>query len=576
MREVVEERPQGYGSLMLDRLTSRHMVWLGILAGLVCLAYFSVVDRHLFSTAGFAPIFRLLLIRCDSQTAWLAFAVSVAAAAWRKPEPILALVDYLGRHPLATALVAAMVFSLGSLLAYHDYPFSMDEYAATFQAKVFAAGQLSAHLPPQAVDWLVVRGFNGSFLYASRQTGQAIEAYWPGFALLLAPFEFLHVPWACNAVLAGLAMYLIFRLTLEITGNRRAAGWAILFTVSSGAFTAYAISFYAMQAHLTVNLLFAWLLLRPTRRRALAAGLAGSLALTLHNPFPHALFAAPWLISMLVDRRHRTCLLPLALGYLPGLCVVVGWLWLRTEIMGPHAHAAVGGVLSGIFVWPDRALLGLRVASLVKLWLWSSPCVVLFALLGMRRSFADRSARLLALSACLTFIGYCFVGFDQGHGWGYRYFHSAWGSLPILAGVAMSRENTAATLRLVTFAGATAILSLAFIVPLQLVQIEDVISQHLQQLPVPQRPGSNVFFIKPLGGFYMADMIQIDPLLRGPDLLLATRGDSLDAELIRQNWPGAREIARGPWGRQWHIDAPVIGSIESRIVLRESSAPSAP
>jgi len=32
---------------------------------------------------------------------------------------------------------------------------------------------------------------------------QAIEYYWPGFALLLAPFEFLKVPWLCNASLAA-------------------------------------------------------------------------------------------------------------------------------------------------------------------------------------------------------------------------------------------------------------------------------------------------------------------------------------------------------------------------------------
>jgi hypothetical protein len=41
-----------------------------------------------------------------------------------------------------------------------------------------------------------------------------------------------------------------------------------------------------MAAHLLMNVLYA-LLLKPSAARALAAGLVGSLAFTLHNPLPH-------------------------------------------------------------------------------------------------------------------------------------------------------------------------------------------------------------------------------------------------------------------------------------------------
>ena len=418
--------------------------------------------------------------------------------------------------------------------------------------RCFAAGDLHARLPPNAVDWLVVRGFNGAFLYASRDTGFAVEAYWPGFALLLAPFQFLRIPWACNAVLAAASIGLIFLITLEITSDRRAAGWAILFTVSSGSFVAYAISYYSMQAHFTFNLFFAYLLMRPTRARALVAGFVGSLALNLHNPFPHALFAAPWLMSMLMEARHRALLRPLLFGYLPGVCLAMAWLVLRGN-MTPTPAALANAVPAGVFAWPDLALLNLRVASLVKLWLWASPCVLLLAVLGAGRAFGDRRVRLLAWSACVTFIGYLFVRFDQGHGWGYRYFQSAAGCMPVLAGVAMSQEKSVKAPRLVAFAGATAVLSLLVIVPQQLLEIEAIIRGQLAQLPTPVRPGRNVYFIKPLAGFYMADLIQIDPLLRDRDLLLATRGPPLDRQLIHQNWPDAREVASGAWGQQWYI-----------------------
>jgi len=202
------------------------------------------------------------------------------------------------------------------------------------------------------------------------------------------------------------------------------------------------------------------------------------------------------------------------------------------------------------------SLLNLRVASLVKLWLWSSPGVLLLALSGALREVGDRGVRLLAWSACLTFIGYFFVRFDQGHGWGFRYFHSAAGCVPILAGIAMAQKEAVAAPRLVAFVGATAVLSFLVIVPMQMQQIETIISDHLAQLPPPVRPGRNVFFIKPLAGFYLADMVQIDPLLRDRDLVLATRGTPLDAQLIRQNWPDAREIASGAWGEEWNIAPP--------------------
>ena len=67
----------------------------------------------------------------------------------------------------------------------------------------------------------------------SAQTGRAIETYWPGFALVLAPFQLLGVPWLCNPMLAGVAVFLIHRMTRVVTGERRAAGWAVLFALAS-------------------------------------------------------------------------------------------------------------------------------------------------------------------------------------------------------------------------------------------------------------------------------------------------------------------------------------------------------
>jgi hypothetical protein len=543
--------------IAVDIFADRRIRLTGVLLSAMCVAYFYLLDRFLLSSAHFSPIFRQLLTVYDSQTAWLGLAICCAAALWSRPAPVVRLVGFLETHPFSISLASVALIALGTVIVYHDYPFSMDEYAAVFQAKIFASGHLYAQLPRDHVDWLVVRGFNGSFLVASPVTGRAIEHYWPGFALLLAPFEFSKAPWLCNASLAGLAMFLIYWITKEITGDRRAAGWAMLFTLASGVFVADALSYYSMQAHLTANLLFVALLLKPTRYRALGAGLVGSLALILHNPVPHALFAVPWIVAMALEPDQRRFLLPLILGYLPGIGFGVGWLVFRTDIgSGALDVSAVRGVADGIFAWPDSTLLNMRAAALVKMWVWALPCLFVFAVLGCLRYRHIRTARLLTQSALLTFAAYLFVQFDQGHGWGYRYFHSAWGAIPILAGCAMtdqSHDRSDARWGLVSFAGAAAILNFVVVMPFQMHQISEIISQHLAQLPTPKRPGNNVYFVHPGGGFYVADMVQIDPLLRDPDLSLVSHGSELDAQLIRQNWPGAVKISSGRAADQWYL-----------------------
>jgi hypothetical protein len=539
--------------VMLSRFTERDVRATGLVLCAACVAYFYLLDRVVFSSAHFSPIFRYLLTRYDVQAAWLALVICVSAGSWRRPAPILRLVEFIGQHPIVLALVTVTALSVSALMVYRNYPLSMDEYAAVFQSKVFASGAVAAQVPPDLVNWLIVRGFNGSFFISSPQTGRVIEAYWPGFALLLAPFQFLTVPWLCNALLSGFSLLLMYWITLEITGNRRAAGWATLFALASGAFLAGGISYYSMQAHLAANLVFAALLLRPSINRAFAAGLVGSLALILHNPVPHVLFSVPWIVALAFQSDRRRHLLPLIVGYLPGVALGIGWLLFRTKTgSGGFGLAGIIGIASGVFAWPDVVLLNTRVAALVKMCVWAMPSLFVLALLGCVLQRSDPRVRLLAFSAILTFVGYLFVRFDQGHGWGYRYFHSAWGVIPILAGCAMA-DRSQADLKLVSFAGATAILSLVIIVPVQLSQIEGFVSQHLAQLAPPKRPGNNIYFIHPLGGFYIADMVQFDPLLRDRDLLLVSHGADLDARLVQGNWPNAVKIVDGRAAERWYL-----------------------
>jgi hypothetical protein len=208
-----------------------------------------------------------------------------------------------------------------------------------------------------------------------------------------------------------------------------------------------------------------------------------------------------------------------------------------------------------------------RAAGLAKLWVWAVPCLLLFAVLGFVRWHRDWRVRLLAWSAVTTFLGYCFVVFDQGHGWGNRYFHSAWGVLPILAAGAFA-GGAGAREKLTAFAGAAAVLSLLLLVPYQLYQIDHFIGRHLAQLPAPRRPGNDVIFVNPAGGFYVGDMIQNDPELRDPDLRMFSYGPRRDAALVRRFWPHAVEVDWGPYGEEWNL-----GPVDRRVVPPGASSP---
>jgi hypothetical protein len=93
------------------------------------------------------------------------------------------------------------------------------------------------------------------------------------------------------------------------------------------------------------------------------------------------------------------------------------------------------------------------------------------------------------------------------------------------------------------------------LIPFQLSQIDQFITQHVAQLAPPRRPGNNIYFIHPLGGSYVADMIQAEPLLRNSDLLLVSHGTVLDTQMIQRNWPGAVKVSGSRTADQWYLGA---------------------
>jgi hypothetical protein len=521
-----------------------------------------------------APVFVYLFTALDYPATICALLIVVLAAFVPQRYSFGPLLSWIGNHVWSIAGVVCVVLCISTLVVYLNHPLTMDEYAPYFQSQVFAAGHLTGQFPPRLVDWLVPGVYQDHFLVVSHSNGRIISAYWPAFALLLTPFTFLGIPWACNPVISALTLPAIHRLALRIFADRETAGLAVLLTLASPVIFADGVSYYSMQAHLLANCLFALLLLDPTPLRTLAAGLVGSIALTLHNPVPHILFAVPWILAI---ARHRDaakltgCLLA---GYLP-LCLLLGMGWAALIDRVTHdgtANAAQTAALDWIvtrvttvFSLPDSPILLARWVGIVKVWVWAVPGVVLLALAGAWKWRHNQHCRLLAASAVATLVGYLLVPVDQGHGWGYRYFHSAWMVLPLLAAGALARvqpsPQTARTPddRLGDDSGARtylvscALLTLTLACGLRAVQVREFMSSQMTLTPAYTGTERRVVILDQSNGL---DPTRNDPWLRSNATYLSTHGPEADAAMMRANFPDLHRVFTDSQGSVWSA-APV-------------------
>jgi len=295
-----------------------------------------------------------------------------------------------------------------------------------------------------------------------------------------------------------------------------------------------------------------------------ATGTPGSsIALTLHNPAPHLLFSVAFIAWLMARRAPLAVFASLAAGYLP-LVALLGWGWQQhlVEVLahsGAEARQAAGApaerlgtAAAGALALPGARIIEARIAGLSKVWTWGSAGLLVLAAYGYAAARAQPAVRTLAAALAITFAGYFVVRFDQGHGWGYRYLHSAWFVLPVLAGLALVRMQDAEARR---FAAWAVVLSLVLANGLRLAQVDRFIGQHLAQVPPLARPADparpEVVFVDPAAGAYVRDMLHNDPFLRGGRIVLYYDGPAAAAALMARRFPDYTKRADGKWGEQW-------------------------
>jgi hypothetical protein len=530
--------------------------------------------------AGFLPIFTsiyfVLLARDDSIGAMVLLLVLLCCALLPARPAYRSALHWVGAHPGVVAGLSAVIMMGGSLFVYHNHRLSLEEYAAYFQSQIFAAGHLAGRIPPALLDWVIPPDFQQAFINVSHTSGRVAGGYWPGFSLILAPFTWAGISWACNPVISALTLLAMHRLALGLFQDTEAAGMTLLLAAASPVIFADGISYYSLAAHLLANTLYALLLVRPTLKRAFLAGVVGSIALTLHNPVPHILFCIPWLLWLITRKGGASLLGAACLGYLP-LCVVIGlgWYWYSGNLLHEDASGVKQVIkladnqqdLRLLFQFPHVSTLIIRLVDLAKLWLWAVPGMLILACVGAWRWRHNATCLLLAGSALATLIGYLFFPWDQGHGWGDRYFHAAWVALPLLATAAMYRPADPApampqavpnpVMRMfedpATQLYVTACIGLMLVVGVgsRALQIQRVMAIDLNQVPHYHGTERRVVVIDDTLSFYGVDLVQNDPWLRGSEIRMYSQGAAANARMMAANLPSMHIVFADHHGWVW-------------------------
>lgn len=529
------------------RLLARALAGCGIFALLgaaLCLGYrYAEMHRTLGRASG--NIHYYLLVHFET----LQFAVTgvvmllLAALVARKPALLERALPASSWKipPLFTALIfslaALAICAAGTFTAYHNFPLCIDEYLPTYQAKLFARGQIFAQIPEE---WRAFApAMTTIFLIFDPENFRWTQVFLPVNAAFRALLSFVGLDAITGALLAALSVWATCvcarrlwpdkpRLWL-LAGGLVLANTQVLIT---------GMTAYAWPGHLALNMIFLACYLSPGAA-FWAAPWVGLLAMGLHQAHVHPLFAFPLVLRFAWQRRW-TAFLYYGVVYVVAFACWVGWMKL-THFGTPH------GEMSGIFALPSTEMLSLQWCNAALLLSWSTPLLWALVIVAWTQwGTLPPFARDLTAGLALSFVFYCFFPHNQGHGWGYRFLHGFWGSAALLAAWGWERFDDATTAK--ALRGAL-VLSLGFTamwqLPARLWEIDRVVEPFASASRKIESAPYDFLILDPRGAWYSCDLVRNDPFLTNKPKIMWSRGvtKELYEELEERGKVG---VLRGP------------------------------
>ena len=422
----------------------------------------------------------------------------------------------------AIAFCVFVITTAGAHFVFQNYLLTGDENVVDFQARIFMRGKLQAQVPQQL--WDAVRVIKPTFVEYFPATHSWNATYLPVYAAMRALFQIAGLETFLNPLFAAVTLITLFAVARKLWPNESFLSFAaVLLMATSSQFLLTSMTAYSMPAHLALNTIWLWLYLQPNRRIFYLAPFAGVVAIGLHQPFPHALFVAPFLLRMLRDRRWRAVSI-FAAVYGFGC---LGWLTWRHHFQTPLP----GGPQSVFRLWNWRMAF-VQPMNLLLIIAWSSLATPLLAAINFV-SFRKLPPFLqdCALSCAGTFAFYYFFYLDQAHGWGYRYFYGAL-SCFVLVAVAGARSLAEkigpGRVRQLIIGGSVA--SVLIVLPLRCFQAAGFVAPYARTAAVLHAIPAQVVAVDARDAWYSADLIRNDPFLEQRPIVVSVWG--LNSQVI--------------------------------------------
>jgi hypothetical protein len=425
-----------------------------------------------------------------------------AAVTETQVEPIIPL------RPVIVAVIVGIAGWVGSRIVLLGFPLAMDEYSAVFQSRIFAAGKLVAQVP---VAWQeVVESITPRFVTYLPEHGAWLSGYLPVYAAMRGLFLKLGAASLLNPLLGALSVAAIAVVGKQLW--RGGAQWklAVVLLATSSQFLFTSMTTYSMPAHLLLSLCWLGLYLDGTRRALIALPWVGVFALGLHNPFPHALFAAPFLLR-LARTRGTGLIAYYAVVY--GTGCAAWWLWLS------YSQPLTGAVApDALFGFPGPRGIVTQLMSLSLVLSWQTPVFGLgLAVALLRWPRLTSHQKDMAAGVVLTFVFYLFFLLSQGHGWGYRYMYAVLGSAALLAAEGLAVVAGAFGWRpVVRIVAVSTGITLVFQLPMRAMQVRRFVQPFAEATALVRSVPAPVVTLDTRAVWYGQDLVRNDPFLAEP------------------------------------------------------------
>jgi len=514
----------------------------------------------------------------------LAAAVALAAALWLAPARLLSRAKWPGdrtaRVYVAALAIACLVAGwIGWRLVFQGYAFSLDEFLANFDAKIFASGRLMAPVPPA---WRAFTPALQPMYMLPLPDDVWASGYLPVNAALRALGRLAHAEPLVNPALSAFSVVAVWGVGRQLWPERpQLALIAAVLLGTSPQLIVTSMTAYAMPAHLAFNLAWLWLFLSGRRLGHAGAIAVGFLATGIHQLIFHPLFVAPFLLQLWWRRRWRLAML-YTLAY-AAICLFWIEYWpLASWLSGVHATPSdstgggylidrISDVLDDLY-WRN---LGVFAENILRFATWQNLLVAPLALAGAFAAVRTRGyERPLVMGVFLTLAAVAIATPTQTHGWGYRYLHGLLGSTALVGAWAWARltdrlrpEPRAAAAGALTV---TAVVSLLVLTPLRAWQAWDFVRPFAAANAAVQGADADVVVIDHNSSvlFDMGTLTRNDPLFaRRPKVM----------GLIALSEAGVRQLCatkkvlvfNGQSARAWGIPTvPWQGSLYSARLRR--------